>query len=134
MTLGLETPDHLLRVHPQLNDLQCHRAANRLFLLCHENGTEAAFTNLVDDLVATDLRPGSPIGGTKIPGFMQLFVRRVQEGTDSFMGLEQIGDLRAERVVVAAFGLEKNQAGRPRVLFERRAKQLFNSIVFGNGQ
>ena len=52
LALGLEAGDHLLRVHPQLDDLQRHLAAYGLFLLGHVHHGHAAFADPLLDHAA----------------------------------------------------------------------------------
>jgi hypothetical protein len=54
LAFRLETGDHLPRVHPRLDDLQSHPAADRLTLLGHEDHAHAAFANFLQQLVAAD--------------------------------------------------------------------------------
>ena len=56
LPLGLEARDHLLGVHAQLDDLQGHLAADRLLLLGHVDVAEAAFADLLQELVGADQR------------------------------------------------------------------------------
>ena len=57
-TLGLEARDDLLGVHAQLNDLERHAAADRLFLFGHPDAAHAAFADLLKEFVATDTVTG----------------------------------------------------------------------------
>ena len=59
LPLGLEAGDHLPRVHARLEDLQGHLAADRLRLLGHEDDAEAAFADLLQQLVRADHRAGA---------------------------------------------------------------------------
>ncbi len=58
LPLRLEPGDHLLGVHSRLDDLQGHLAPDRLLLLGHEDDAEAAFADLLQELVAADDRAG----------------------------------------------------------------------------
>ena len=58
LPLGLEAGDHLLGVHAQLDDLQRHLAADRLLLLGHVDVAQAAFADLLQELVGADHRAG----------------------------------------------------------------------------
>ena len=55
LPLLLEARDHLLRVHPQLDDLQRHAPPHRLLLLRHPDHAEAALADLLEQLVRPDL-------------------------------------------------------------------------------
>ena len=54
LPLLLETRDDFARVHPQLDDLQRHRAPHRLLLLRHPDHAEAALADLLAQLVGAD--------------------------------------------------------------------------------
>src|SRR5947207_1004511 len=56
LPLGLEARDHLARVHARLDDLQGNLATHRLGLLGHEDDAEAAFADLLQELVRTNHR------------------------------------------------------------------------------
>ena len=45
LPLRLETPDHLLGVHAELDDLEGHLAPDRLLLLGHVHLAEASFAD-----------------------------------------------------------------------------------------
>src|SRR5690349_6634999 len=47
LALGLKAGDHLLGVHPQLDDLQCHFPADRLLLLRHVHHSAPSMSNLL---------------------------------------------------------------------------------------
>jgi hypothetical protein len=51
--------DHLPAVHPWLEDLQRHLAADRLLLFGHEDDTEATLADLLQHLVGPDHRAGT---------------------------------------------------------------------------
>src|SRR5262249_18882385 len=54
LAFGLEAGDDLPRIHAGLDDLQSYFAANRLLLLGHEDDAEAAFADLLNELVRPD--------------------------------------------------------------------------------
>ena len=54
LALGLEAGDDLLRVHARLDDLQGHRAADRLGLLGHVDDAHAPLADLLQQLVGAD--------------------------------------------------------------------------------
>jgi hypothetical protein len=54
LPFGLEASDDLGRVHAGLDDLQRHLAADRLFLLGHEDDAHAALADLLQQLVRAD--------------------------------------------------------------------------------
>ena len=57
LSLGLETGDHLPRIHAELDDLERDPPAHRLLLLGHEHDAAAAFAQSLQQLVAADSRP-----------------------------------------------------------------------------
>ena len=57
LALRFEARDYLTRVHPELDDLECHPPAHRFLLLGHEDDTTAAFTQTLQQAVATDPHP-----------------------------------------------------------------------------
>jgi hypothetical protein len=54
--LGLEAGDDAARVHPELDDLEGHAAANRFLLFGHVDHATAAFAHLLQQLVSADSR------------------------------------------------------------------------------
>ena len=54
LPLGFEAGDHLPRVHARLDDLQRHAALHRPLLLGQEHHAEAAFADLLQQLVGAD--------------------------------------------------------------------------------
>src|SRR5262249_27460755 len=56
LPLGLKSGNDLPGIHPELDDLQRDHAAHGLFLLGHEDHAEAAFADLLEELVAADPR------------------------------------------------------------------------------
>ena len=56
LPLRLEAGDDLARVHAELDDLEGHAPLDRLALLGHPHGAEAAFAELLEKLVAADDR------------------------------------------------------------------------------
>ena len=81
LPLGLEAGDDLARVHARLDDLQRDLAADRLLLLGHEDHAEAAFADLLQQLVRADDRAGAfgewLVRAGPIDRFAQKTVRRV---------------------------------------------------------
>ena len=62
LTLGLESGDNLLRIHAQLDELQCDTAADRLGLLSEIDDAHPPLSDLLEDSVRADTR--GTIGGT----------------------------------------------------------------------
>ena len=59
LPLGLEAGQDLLGIHPGLDHLEGHHAADRLDLLGHPNQSEAAFPDLLAQRVGADLVPSA---------------------------------------------------------------------------
>ena len=59
LPLGLEAGDYLPGVHPRLDDLQGHFAADRFPLLGHVDHAHAPLGDLLQELVAADDGAGS---------------------------------------------------------------------------
>ena len=51
LPLGLEPGDDILGVHAQLDDLECHAAADGMFLIRHVNRAAAALADFLQQLV-----------------------------------------------------------------------------------
>jgi hypothetical protein len=62
LPLGLEAGDHLIRVHPRLDDLQRDPAAHGQSLLSRVDDAHAALADLFHQLVGADHRAGA-LGG-----------------------------------------------------------------------
>ena len=58
LPLRLESCNHALRVHAELNDLERYAPTHRLFLLGQVNHAATAFAQLLEELV-----PPNPVGG-----------------------------------------------------------------------
>src|SRR6185369_8448986 len=71
LPLGFETRDDAFGVHSQLDDLERHPPAHRLFLFGHVNHATTAFADLLKNFVAADFVAG-------------LFARRNRQG-DGFV-------------------------------------------------
>ena len=59
LTFGLETGDHVPRIHPRLDDLERHLAADRLVLFGDKDQPHAPFADLLHQLIGADLCPGT---------------------------------------------------------------------------
>src|SRR5262249_53235551 len=59
LPLGLEAGDDLARIHSRFKNLQSDLAPNRLGLVCHKDHTEAAFADLLQELIRADDRAGA---------------------------------------------------------------------------
>ena len=68
LPLGVEAGQRLLGVHAQFDDLQGDLANHRLGLLGHVDGAEAAFADLLQQLVRTDLGAQGFGGGRGVGG------------------------------------------------------------------
>ena len=74
LSLGFEAGDDLLGVHARLDDLQSDLAAHRLDLFGHVDDAEAAFADLLQQLVGSDLRTGL-LGDGRQPSVFSSFRR-----------------------------------------------------------
>ena len=102
LPLGLEAGDDLPRVHAELDDLERHPAADRLFLLGHEHDAEAAFADLFQQLVAADLRAGAFAEADEGDGGLVGFVGELEEAAGRIVGGEQGLDAFAQCGIAAA--------------------------------
>ena len=93
LPLGLEAGDDLAGVHARLDDLEGDLAAHRLLLLGHEDDAEAAFADLLQQLVRADDRAGPFADGVVDGGAARI---PVEEIARSFVGLEQPFDVTAQ--------------------------------------
>ena len=91
LPFGFEAGDHLPCVHPRLDDLEGHSAADGLGLLRHENDAEAPFANLLQDFVRAYLRAGA-FGNQLVDGGRTVHDRLFQEllglGLGAFVELD----------------------------------------------
>ncbi len=85
LPLGLEPGDHVAGVHPRLDDLERHLAADGLLLLGDKDEAKSAFADLLHQLVRADRRAdlladrfaelrGSQGGGQLVQGSVRLAV------------------------------------------------------------
>ena len=114
LALGLEPGDDLPGVHAGLDDLEGHLALDRLELLGHEHHPEAAFADLLQQLVAPDDRARA---------FADELLRRHQDGRSrqlarALMGLEQRVHQLTQLRVRAAGLLDKGHTLPRVVLFQ----------------
>ena len=58
LSLGLEPRQHLPRIHPRLDDLECHAPPHGRLLFGHVDDAEAAFADRFEEFVRPDHRPG----------------------------------------------------------------------------
>jgi hypothetical protein len=91
LALGLKTRDDLPGVHAQLDDLEGDAAMDRLLLLGHIDHSAAAFTDLLEELVAADAvsglfdRKARSAGG----GLLEKTARRLRGREELFDAPEQ---------------------------------------------
>jgi len=100
LTFGLKAGDNGAGIHAWLDDLQRHFASHRFALLGHVNDTEAAFADLLQQLVAADLRTRA-LEGRRIERGVG-WRRATEKVARSFHRVQQVVDLRAKRLVVGA--------------------------------
>ncbi len=63
LTFRFEASDDGVRVHAGLDDFQSDFASHRSQLFGHEDDAEAAFADLLQQLVTTDFLPGASVIG-----------------------------------------------------------------------
>ena len=112
LAFGLEPGDHLLGVHPQLDDLEGHPPADRRALFGRPDRAEPAFAQLLEELVTADERAGF-LGelhfldcrrrGLRGAVFRQKLRLPLVRG-------EQCFEARAQRGIVITHGIQKNGA------------------------
>ena len=115
LPLGLEPRDDLAGVHPDLDDLQCDAAADRVLLLGHEDDAEPAFADLLQELVSPDRGAGTfADGDERVQGHVR--GRRLENVARGGVGGEERLDTRPQLGVVAAgVGKERRAPGRRRL-------------------
>ena len=104
LAFGLESGDDLLGIHPRLDDLQSHLAANRLLLFGHEDHAKTAFADLLQEFVAADNGAGA-LGDGWGEGGVNALRRRLQKAArirvrpkEDLHSLPQIGVTSADSV------------------------------------
>ena len=131
LALGFEPGDDRLGVHAQLDDLESDPAADGLLLFGHVNHPAAAFTDLLQQLVATDLVAGllggrcgkdDGVAGQRGGGFLK-------KTTGLFMRLEQGFNLLAQLDIVGTGLGEVSGAFRGVRLLQRVAEDFLNLPV-----
>ena len=101
LALGLEAGDHLPGVHARLEDLEGHLTAHRLLLLGHEHQAEAAFADLLQQLVGTDDR-ARPFPDRLSDDGERPDGGRLQKTARRRVGIKQVPDAAAQLVVAVA--------------------------------
>src|SRR5207302_8565551 len=132
LPLRLEARDDLARIHARLENFQSDFTADGLLLLGHENQAEAAFADLLQQLVRADNYAGSfpdrlLDGGDRAGGR-----GRFQEATDLRLGAEELLDALAYFGIIAA---DLVQVGCPvwgRLLPGRKENGFKINGVFGH--
>ena len=95
LAFGLEPGDHLLRVHPRLDDLEGHPSCDRLLLLGHVDDAHAAFANLLQQLVGTDAGAGAFAG--EAGRWWDHFSAGIQKASWLIMGCAAVSSSLARR-------------------------------------
>ncbi len=60
LPFGLEAVDHVMGVHPRLDDFEGHPASDRLVLLGNKDEPKSSFSDLLDELVRPNDGPDEP--------------------------------------------------------------------------
>jgi hypothetical protein len=101
LTFGLEPRDHLSRVHPRLDDLECDPAADGLFLLGHVDEAESPLADLLEQFVGTDQRPRFLASGQH-SCFAPIVRLTAADLSQRLMGVQQLLNPRPQLGVPAA--------------------------------
>jgi hypothetical protein len=102
LSFGFEAGDDLLGVHAGLEDFDSHLAANRLRLFGHEDDAEAAFADLLHELVGADDRAGA-FGGRQIDVGRDFAGQvAIQDAGGVGVGFEERGGLAADLGIAGA--------------------------------
>ena len=131
LPLGLEAGDHLAAVHPRLEDLQRHLAADRLGLFRHEDDAEAAFADLLQQLVRPDHRAGTLADCRFIDRDSQRRGRRFQEAAGTKVIGDQLFDAPLQGRVPGAGLVHEGPALQIRLQFHGGSQNRFNRLRCG---
>ena len=101
LPLGLEPGDDGVRVHSRLDDLQSHFAPNRPLLLGHVDDAEAAFPDLLEQLVSPNFVPWA-FADPRLFNGRRRFWGGLQEVLFLLVDFEERFDAFAERLVPGA--------------------------------
>jgi hypothetical protein len=112
LPLGLEPGHDLPRVHSRLEYLQGDPAAHRLRLLGHEDQTEAAFADLLQQLVRADHRTGTFAYWLFIDGDDLAGGRRLQEAAGGSLDTQQGFHPLSQTGVTGASLIQVSRPGR----------------------
>jgi hypothetical protein len=106
LLFGLEAGEHFAAVHPRLDDLQGHLAADGLLLVGHVHHAHAPFTDLLDQLIGAN--PGTRLFGNpgQLAGCSRARGGGLQEVRRFVMCGQEPFDTAAERFVATADLLE----------------------------
>src|SRR5262249_41798636 len=125
LPLGLEAGNDLARVHARLENLQGDLAAERLLLLGHEDDAEAAFADLLQQLVRPDHRAGAFAdgGGIDRGDGLEGWGVAEQELPRRLIGPDQPLDPRPPAGVPGAGPIEEGRPCFRRTVFHGLAEQ-----------
>jgi hypothetical protein len=104
LAFGFESGDDAFGVHAELDDFECHAAADGFVLFGHVNHAAAALAELLKELVAADARAGffGELGGGD-EGFLLAHRRGLfKEFAGFVICVQEAIDLATEIGVVAA--------------------------------
>jgi len=89
LSFGFEAGDDLAGIHPQLDDLESHFAADGLLLLGRVDHRHAPFADLLQELVPPNHCPRTFRDGCFIQGGVLANRRSLQKITDRLIGVEK---------------------------------------------
>jgi hypothetical protein len=129
----LEPGDHLAGIHPRLDDLESHSAADGPILRGQEHRAEAPLADLLEQPVGTD--PGTRPFGSGIGFARGIVPGAAQKPACPAVGAEQVLQLRTQRRIAGGgmFQVGLELLGRP--LVERAEEELAQgriAVAHGN--
>ena len=122
LPLGLESRDHLARIHAQLDDLQGHLPPQGDLLHRAEDHPEAPLAELLVQAIRTHRRADLDLLGGRLPGGLHDRAR-LEEAGGGLVGLDEGGDLRDEIMVMPGGVLQPASPGRAFGSFQRTGEE-----------
>jgi hypothetical protein len=111
LPLGFEAGHDLPGVHARLDNLQGNSAPDGLLLLGHEDHAEATFSDLLDQLIRTDLGAYQTLLSSDTPGAHDSLSRRLKKAALFLMDAEQSLHAGLQLPIFVAGLLDKNPSG-----------------------
>src|SRR5262249_4968779 len=123
LPLRFEARDHLLCVHPQLDDLERDAASYWLLLFSNVHSAEATFAKLFQQLVAVD-HGAEAFGKRQHDSLRRFDCGSLHEGVHLKMLCQQIYNELPERYILAASSIQIGGSLLRRSLFKRLQKDF----------